>query len=235
MDKIIDFLMEYAGDSIQYRIRRDILNVSPQMEEMKKRHDGILCKPKVRKILAAQHEDGWIGNTLHGSPPDGLDSNVWKLLNFGIDKQHVVFEKAIHALLHPKMNEPYKRTFPGGPALDSDGRGGDKSVVANILASLDYESDETVTLEVMRSIDHFRGALNYTSIDDFSVTTRSGSRRYYKPRALFPGANHLRLLSATKQWRTSESKEMVKKSFVHCTRIMQNETQAIFLKAKPIL
>lgn len=232
MDKIIDFLMEYGGDSIQYRVRRDILSVSSQTEQMVKLHDRIMSKPKVKKILDAQHEDGWIGNTLHGSPPDGFDSNVWKLLNFGVDKHHVIFMKAIHALLHPKEDEAYKRTFPGGPALDADGRGGDKSVVANILASLDYEYVENVTLEVRRSLDHFRGAMNYTSVDDFSVATRSGSRRYYKPKALFPGANHLRLLSATKQWRTSENIEMVKRSFIHCIRLMKDETQPIFFKSK---
>jgi hypothetical protein len=232
MDKIIDFLMEYGGDSIQYRIRRDILNAPLQTEEMRKLHERILCKPKVKKILDAQHEDGWIGNTLHGTPPDGFDSSVWKLLNFGVDKTHTVFKKAIHALLHPKQNEPYKRTFPGGPALDSDGRGGDQSVVANILANLGCEHHENVTQELTRSLDHFRGALHYTSVDDFSVTTRSGSRRYYKPGALFPGANHLWLLSATNQWRTIEKVKMVKKSWINCSRIMKGESQAIFFKSK---
>lgn len=232
MHRVLDFLMENAGESIQYRTRREFLNAQPQMGEMKKLQERILYKPKVKKILNAQHQDGWIGNTLHGSPPDGLDSNVWKLLNYGVEKQHIIFKKAIHALLHPKENEPYKRTFPGGPALDLDGRGGDKSVVANILASLDCESDVNVTREVMRSLDHFRGALSYTSIDDFSVMTRTGSKRYYKERALFPGANHVWLLNATKQWRISENREMVKTSFLHCLHMMQNEKQAIFFKSK---
>ena len=36
----------------------------------------ILSRPKVRKILAAQHDDGWIGNELHGVHVQGLDSSV---------------------------------------------------------------------------------------------------------------------------------------------------------------
>ena len=188
MDKIIDFMMEYGGDSIQYRIRRDILNAPLQTEEMRKLHERILCKPKVKKILDAQHEDGWIGNTLHGSPPDGFDSSVWKLLNFGVDKAHTVFKKAIHALLHPKQNEPYKRTIPGGPALDSDGRGGDQSVVANILASLGCEHHENVTQELTRSLDHFRGALHYTSVDDFSVHEKRAPGYIFQKQNPFCGA-----------------------------------------------
>ena len=46
MEKFIDFLMEYGGDSIQYRIRRDILNAPLQTEEMRKLHERILCNRK---------------------------------------------------------------------------------------------------------------------------------------------------------------------------------------------
>jgi hypothetical protein len=161
---------------------------------------------------------------LHGVPPNGLDSSIWKLLLHGVEKSNSVFEKAAYALLHPKSNEPYKRTFPGGPALDSDGRGGDRSVAANILASLGRDS------EVESSLQHFSAVLNCTSVDDFSKTTRTGSRRYYKPNALFPGANHIRLLGATKGWRTEKNTEMVKDSFRKCFEIMGNERNIINFK-----
>lgn len=232
MQNVIDFLLDHAGDSIQYRLRRDILNAPPQSDEMGNLRDRILRKPRVMKILNAQQPDGWIGDCLHGSPPSGLDSNVWFLLNFGLDPGHPVFERAVHALLHPMENEPYTRTFPGGPALDADGRGGDQAVLAKILANLGREDEEPVTREIARSLGHFRGALSYTYVDDFSVTTRSGSRRYYKPGALFPGANHIELLSAAKGWRTPENLALVKKSFSHCLHIMKGETQPIFFKSK---
>ena len=225
LNDIISFLNTNAGVSIRYRIRRDIQNENPRNSNMEALHEQILDKRKVRKLLSTQRDDGWFGNEIHGV--DGVDSCVLRLLNHGINKNHAIFKRLIYVLLHSRENEPFKRTFPGGMALDSDGRGGNNSVFANVLASLDHESNKYVREEVKSSLAHFRGALNYTSVDDFSKTTKTGSKRFYISNAYFPGSNHIRLLSATTTWRTNENIEMVKNSFANCFALMENATKEI--------
>jgi len=230
--KTIDYLLDNGGNSIQYRVRRDILGQDIQTDQMKFLHDRILEKHRLKKIFSAQHEDGWIGDELHGQPAKAIESSVYVLLYHGVEKGHTTFRKVAHALLHPKENEPYKRTFPGGPALDQDGRGGDRSITANILALLGHMDNECVRTELDRSLEHFRGALKHTTVDDFTNTTRSGSRTYYVPHALFPGGNHIRLLNATALWRTSENVRMVRTSFSHCMAIMKDAPRVIHFKHK---
>ena len=48
-------------------------------------------------------------------------------------------------------------------------------------------------------IQDLSAVLDYTSVDDFSV--KGKNKRYYKPNALFPGANHIGLLENTQSWR----------------------------------
>ena len=74
--KIIDFLRANSGKSIQYRLRREILGEPPHSAGMVAMQESILSTPRVKKILKGRQEDGWIGTTLHGVPPFGLDSNV---------------------------------------------------------------------------------------------------------------------------------------------------------------
>lgn len=229
---IIDLLLDNAGASITYRTKRDILDISPEVGDMKQLQQQILLKPRVRKILANQHEDGWIGNELHGIPPTGFDSNIWFLLNYGVERDHPALQKAVNALLHPRTDASYKATFAGGHALDEDGRGGHRSVFAVILTNLQQEHNEIVASEVALSLDHFRAAISHTCLDDFSTSTRSGDRRYYKPGARFPGANHVQVLSRTKSWRTLENVDMVRHSFACCMNMMKKDPQYIMFKHK---
>jgi len=68
MDNLLEFLLEKGGCSIRYRIRREILHEDKTSNDMAALQDKIMNRPKVRKILAAQHDDGWIGKELHGGP-----------------------------------------------------------------------------------------------------------------------------------------------------------------------
>ena len=183
MANIVEFLKANGGVSVQYLLRRDILNEDSQTLEMKALHDQILAKSAVKKILRLQHDDGWFGKDIHGV--EGVDTSVWRLLNHGVDQCHGVFQRLPQTLVHPKPNEPYKRTFPGGIALDEDGRGGNNSVVAQTLASLGYEDTPMVQNEVDLSLEHCRRALEHSSIDDFTNTNRAGSVRFKQPKWIY--------------------------------------------------
>ena len=231
MGNLLEFLLENGGCSIKYRIRRDILHEDKTSDNMKALQNEILCRPKIRKILAAQHDDGWIGEELHGGYVKGLDSSVWYLLISGVERDSAPMKKVVHALLAEKKNElPYKTTFPGGDAMDADGRGGNKAVRAGVLADLGEENNQYVQSELNTAISYLKDALLYNTIDDFSVTNKRGIR-YYKKNAHFPGSNHLNLLSAAQSWRSAENMELVKTSLSHCMKIMKNHDHNIMFKS----
>ena len=71
--RLIDFLLENAGSSIKYRVKKEILHVPVESEEMQKLQAEILNLPRVKKAFAAQKEDGFIGSVIHGGYFDGFD------------------------------------------------------------------------------------------------------------------------------------------------------------------
>lgn len=230
MDNILEFLLEKGGCSIRYRIKREILHEDKTSSEMAALQDEIMNRPKVRKILAAQHDDGWIGKELHGGPVQGLDSSVAYLLSRGVERDSVPMKKVVQALLADKKEEkPYRTTFPGGEAMDAGGRGGNKAVIAGVLADLGEENNQFVQDELKTAITYLKDSLSYNTIDDFSATNKKGVR-YYKEDAHFPGSNHLNLLSAAQCWRTPENIELVKTSLCHCMKIMKNYNHNIMFK-----
>ena len=231
MMNFLEYLLENGGSSIRYRIRREILNEDKTSEEMKVLQNEILGKPKIRKILNTQHEDGWIGRELHGGVAQGLDSSISYLLNSGIEKDSSLMRNTAQALLMNKTQvQPYRTTFKGGDALDLGGRGGNRAIRAGVLADLGEENNLIVQHELEIAISYLRDSLLYDSIDDFSVNNNKAIR-YYKENARFPGSNHLNLLSATQKWRTIENIELVKKSILHCMKIMKGQNHDIMYKS----
>lgn len=67
LSKITEFLLENAGVSIKYRVKKEILNVPVESDEMKKLQVEILSLPRVKKAFAIQRDDGFIGSVIHGA------------------------------------------------------------------------------------------------------------------------------------------------------------------------
>ena len=124
--RIIDYLLENGGSSIQYRMRREILKESPNNSEMLKLQEQIWNNNKVKKLMKRRHEDGWIGDTLHGVPGDGLDSSITFLLGSGIEKDCQIMNDVASAVLSDKEDVEYRTTFKVGEALDEGDRGGNR-------------------------------------------------------------------------------------------------------------
>lgn len=124
-DDSIDFLLENACASIRYLVQRDILGTPTDNPVMTALQEEILKQSNVQKILASQHEDGWLGHELHGN--DGMDGLIGGLLNIGVEKEHPAVQKAVHALITPEIATQHKDWFRGGDALDADGRGGNRA------------------------------------------------------------------------------------------------------------
>lgn len=230
MENILSYLLEYGGCSIQYRIKREIMNANPASAELFTLQEKILSKPKVKKVISKRHPNGWIGNELHGRVGQGLDSSVSFLLDNGIVKDSDLMRGVVSALLNEKEDMPYRTTFRGGEALDAGGRGGNNAVKAGVLADLGEEDHLIVRNEIKISLDYLRDSLKYKTIDDFSLINKRGIR-YYKSDAHFPGANHLNILSAAHSWRTNENIELVKASLSHCLNIMRSHSPGIMFNS----
>jgi len=228
--KQIDFLLENACPGIRYQVHRDMLGTSVEEPFMKGLQQEILGQANVQKHLKAQHPDGWFGEELHGI--DGMDCHILGLLNLGVEAAQPCIQKAATALMTPEIAGQHKNWFRGGEALDADGRGGNRAVTAGILSRTGAREDIPVLQEeIALSLEHMRAALQYRSLEDFSV--KGKKERYYKPNARFPGANHISLLANTQSWRGEESLQMVREAVRNGYELMKDCNEYItFRKPK---
>ncbi len=226
-DAPIQFLLDNACPSIRYLVERDICKTPVDSPKMRGLQEMILAQPNVQKILAAQREDGWFGHELHGN--DGMDGLLGGLLNAGVERDHPAVQKAVHALTTPEIASSHKNWFHGGDALDSGGRGGNRSVTAQILSWVQYPEDDPLMREqIDLSYKHLAGVLNYNSVDDFTV--RGKNERVYRPNVLFPGANHIAMLNATQSWRTPETLSTARAAAKHGYDIMLHVNETILFR-----
>jgi len=169
---LIDFLLENACVNIRYLVYRDILKTPLREQIMLEMQEEIIEQKNVQKILAYQHEDGWLGEELHGGY--GVDSLMNRLLNCGVETSDVHIQKAITALTTPEIAKNHKWWMAGGDALDADGRGGNKAITAVIMAIA--HTDETLSPlseEIDLSLKHFIISLSYKSVEDFIISGKS--------------------------------------------------------------
>ena len=225
--KQVDFLLEYACPSIKYFVHRDMLDTPVDEPFMIALQNEILAQTNTQKHLSAQHPDGWFGHELHGI--DGMDCHIGGLLNLGVEASHPAIQKAVTALLTPEIASTHKNWFRGGAALDAEGRGGDRAIVANILAMTNASEDIPIYAEELTlAFEHLAAVLEYNSVDDFSI--RGKNERYYKPKVRFPGANHIGILAATQGWRTKENMNTAKAAVKRAYEIMKDIDEYITFK-----
>ncbi len=226
-ENALEFILKNASANIRYRVKRDILGEDIGSGEMLCLQEEITALPRVKKVLAAQREDGFFGKVIHGSPVDGFDSDVGFLKTNGVEVTNPAMVRAKECLLNWKDYEK-DHFYKAGNAMDEHGRGGFRAVWADVLVELAAEeadeSAEVVANQVECALSAFDGALEQTCIDDFTreLMLNGEKRRYYVKGAAFPAANHVSILEKTLSWRSEENLEMVRKSYRHCAEIMKD-------------
>lgn len=223
----IDFLLAHACPSIKYLVHRDILGTSVTEPFMLLLQNEITAQSNTQRHLFAQHPDGWFGHELHGI--DGMDCHIGRLLNLGVEASSPAIQKAIAALLTPEIASTHKNWFRGGEALDAEGRGGNRAIVAKILAMTKASEDIPVYAEQLAlAFEHLAAVLQYESIDDFSI--KGKNERYYKPQAKFPGANHIGILAAARGWWTEKRMKRARAAVKHAYELMKDVDEYITFK-----
>ena len=223
-NQILNFVLENSSPNIIYRVKKEILQERTDSPEMLSLQSQILNLPKVKKAFACQRENGFFGSVIHGGYFDGFDSTVDLLKRNGVELTDTRMVKAREALTDWKDYEK-DHFYKAGNAMDEHGRGGFRAIWAEQLVELGAdESLPQITEQIEMALNAFRGALDYSSSDDFSkkATFRGEPCRYYIKGATFPAANHIRILEKTLSWRTEDNLAMVKRSFAHCKEIMRD-------------
>ena len=227
--RILDYLLEYAPVNILYRVKKEILNESVNSTEMHALQEKICALPKVKKAFSCQNAYGFFGTTLHGVYFDGFDSTVELLKKNGVELTNPHLQNAKEALLdwNDYKNDHF---YHAGNAMDEHGRGGFRAIWAEQLLELGVdESHPMIREQIENALCAFRGAMEYTSPDDFSkkATFRGQSCRYYINGAPFPAANHIKMLERTLSWRTDETLAMVRRSYANCKNVMQGYSDGV--------
>jgi hypothetical protein len=230
LDQIIAYLLEHAGCSIRYRVRRDLLSESVTSNAMRSLQEDILALSKVTKVFSTQQEDGFLGYELHGSYFKGFDANLMLLKRLGVSVDNPRIQRAKNALLEWKgTDDPFYRA---GTTMDEYGRAGFKAVIANTL--LDLECDEETHLiqeQIGLAVEAFAGAMTYGSIDEFARAAkyRGQDVRYYIKGSVFPDQNHIDILSKSVSWRNQANLQMVGKSYKHCYNLRKTYPQPLYI------
>ena len=227
--RLIEFLLENAGASIKYRVKKEILNIPVDCDEMQALQSEILNLSHVKKAFGCQREDGFIGSVIHGVYFDGFDSTVQLLKRYGVEIANPNMQRAKECLINWRDYEK-DHFYKAGNAMDEHGRGGFRAILADILVELGAdESVPQIQEQIGNALNAFRGALNYTCVDDFSkkATMKGVPCRYYIKGATFPASNHISILEKTFSWRTAENLAMVEKSYWHCKDIMKDYNDGI--------
>ncbi len=219
----IEFLLEYSPVNILYRVKKEILREPTDTAEMLELQKEIEALPKVKKAFACQRENGFFGSVLHGVYFDGFDSTVNLLKRNGVEITNPHMIKARESLA---TWQDYKKDhfYKAGNAMDEHGRGGFRAIWAEQLVELGAdESLPQIKEQIQNALNAFRGALDYSTPDDFSkkATFHGQPCRYYIKGATFPAANHISILEKTLSWRTPENLAMVNNSYWHCKDIMK--------------
>lgn len=76
LNKSIDFPLKNAGASIRYRVKKEILKIPVDCDDMVQSQGKILTLPKVKKVFACQKDSGFFGSVIHGVYFDGFDSTL---------------------------------------------------------------------------------------------------------------------------------------------------------------
>lgn len=200
----INLLLQIACPSIQYRIRKEILNESIQSSIMQNLQSQILDDPLVRQMFSWQQSDGWIGKDFHGE--NSLETGIRILREKGVERSNPNLSKALKILM--KDDERLNRGIgKAGIALDEHSLGGTQLIRAVVLAYAGMENLDIVQNQIEKALQSFQTPASIQTIED--VTTTYKEKLVYQPGIVWPSIYHLRLLAFTHSWRTKENIDLL--------------------------
>lgn len=206
INQIIKDLLSSSSPSIRYRLRKEVLGFDPSCEEMQELQKEILQEPLVARTLRLFQPEGFSGSHYHsnGLKPgeEALEVSLRILFEKGVEPDHSDLEKALRDLEEgpPFYNREIHRI---GGFLDKSGLGGSSLIRAYLLARGGKEESPIVQEEIRNAVEVFRWVRGVHSIKEVAEEYRD--RLVFRPKALWPGIYHFRLLAYSSSWRSEEN------------------------------
>lgn len=244
--KSIDFLLEYAGPVIQYRLRKEILqNLSAQEEE--KLLEQIYQMPLFRLLLTYVKPDGyigsgmhswdnWRGTVLHETPLQDGETAARLLSYYRIPKEHPVVAGFVAAMRDEEiLRHEFSYIPPEIPRFENRfvGLNNGNSLMALIntmQAMLGYGDDFEDLKEFQQiSLEGFRTINRISSLNEITKFSEKSKRKYNYPyieaEEYFPDIYTLAMLAYTKSWRNDKNRTLMIEALNRINQIMKPENE----------
>jgi hypothetical protein len=221
-EKAIQFLLENAGPSIKYRIKKEILNnVTPDEErELQKQ---IMDEPISKLIVSCQKENGWLGNGFHGpnknaGPYENQEVGTKYLAEKGVSKNNPILKRAMDAFVTTELSDLCYRTK--GKVFDEFkyAANGQNIIRCACIARANYDDIIDIKPQIQLSLDSFKRVLEVDSILDVSRSIKSSKYRVFNNFEKWPCRYHLDILAHTNSWKSNENIKILSDSIIKLMR-----------------
>lgn len=235
-EKMINFLLENAGASIKYRVKKEILNDITDEEE-KDLQEQIMAEPISQLIANCQKENGWLGNGFHGPNKnagnyENQEVGVKYLAEKGVLKNNPILKKAMEAFVTTELTDLCYRTK--GKLFDEFkyAANGQNIIRCACIARAGYDDIIDIKPQIHLSLDSFKRVLEVDSILDVS-RPRQGKPTRSNPSGIYytfhdyekwPCRYHLDILAHTNSWKTKENIKILAESFKKLMRTDRSES-----------
>lgn len=214
INKTVKFLLDNAGPSIRYRVKKEILNDIESYEE-EKLQSHIIKDKLIQEFIERQNSDGWIDEDFHSEK--GIETAIRVLSEKGVLSHQFQIQKMLNEL--EKREDTFDKgcLFNVGKVLDEKGFGGSQLIRATVFAYAGIENKEFIREQIQSAIDKFKFVLSVDKIED--ITEEYKSKLIFKDEVKWPSIYDLRLLAFTKTWRSKENEKIIISSIRHLIRL----------------
>lgn len=204
-NKMIEFLLANANPSIKRRIKSEIMHNITQ-EEAAEYQRQILLEPNIKRTIACQKENGWLGNGFHGTNRnagqfENMETCTKYLGEKAIDKDTPVLKRAMDAFITVPLDDLCYETR--GIFIDefkNTGHGHNLTCCA-CIARAGYADEIDISPQIQLSLDSFKRVLEVDSVLDVFRPIRKGKSRVFIDYEKWPCRYHLDILAHTDSWK----------------------------------
>ena len=228
---MIEFLLNNAGASIRYRVKREILGNITEEEENALQEE-IMAEPISVLIANCQKENGWLGNGFHGpnknaGPYENQECGTKYLAEKGVRKDNPVLQKAIEAFVTVPLSDLCYRTK--GKVYDEFkfAANGQNLIRCACIARAGYDDVIDIRPQIQLSLDSVQRVLEVDSVIDISRKIKSCKYRIFNNYEKWPCRYHFDILAHTDSWKSEENSKMLAKSFAKLMRTDRPEMKSV--------
>lgn len=238
ISKSIDFLLENAGDVIQYRLHKEILKDISKTEE-ETLLEKVMQTPYYKLVESYAKPNGYIGIGMHSwdkfkeTPLQDGEASARLLSNYAIPKESEIIKNYIFALRDVDvLKEEFLYYKPEIARFENRflgirNGGGLMVLIYTMQALLGYGDDEVVKSFIETSYNAFESILNINELSDITKLNANSKKKYNYPYieedVYFPCQYHLETLASTYLWRIEKSVDTIIRAINHHDKIMKTD------------